>query len=708
MLRKLWCHDLAILFFSVLIAPTFSTNAENWALLVAVDDYKYISPDLRFCKSDAERFKVALTKIQSGGFKEEHIKLLRDSEVTKKKLKQTFKEWLIDNVKPGDKALFYFSGHGVQMKNPRALEEEDGYDELLCLHDSFRHSYTFLRDNELGSWMDQVNTNQKLVILDCCHSGTGTRNLLVGLDDQTNNLPRPKAYYPTDGAALRESTIDEIRAYDPDIEDTDLASALGAEARAASIGDRGGESSIAGCRDDQVSMESPGIGGGVLTHHLIKSMGTTRTDINKDGLVTAQELWNETRKRIKKEGWNQEPQFYGQNEVAVIGTFSSTTEAIEKKKYDGIVNRISESSIELSIGDDNGVTRGSIYTVFNNEHERKSEIRISKVEPTVAYAQVVGDGESVFAGDFVVEERHFVESEDLLLLVETLTGEDYSSDAIATQLTQKLRDKIQQMPNIRLVDENQAPDRILTGLVKPLDNRFRVLLRVVNVNVGNSSPNYSIEMRADQIDNVVSTCFADHDARDEDGKLKNIEGLTSLLRASYVLKTVANLENPNSSFAINLTLDKGDLATYQIGEVVRISMRPERDCYVYILDIGSSGKINVLFPNEFEPNNFLNRGQEYTIPSTDEYSIELGGPPGDERIKAIATTQMIPLNRIRPDNPASPIPSFAENAPELLETSMSDLRLKPRPSWTTETVMFTVGKPEIYGTREPLELYILE
>ena len=50
-------------------------------------------------------------------------------------------------------------------------------------------------------------------------------------------------------------------------------------------------------------------------------------------------------------------------------------------------------------------------------------------------AQVVGDGESVFAGDFVVGERHFVESEDLLLLVETLTGEDYSSDAIASMIS---------------------------------------------------------------------------------------------------------------------------------------------------------------------------------------------------------------------------------------------------------------------------------
>ena len=157
MLTKLWHYNLTIISFSAIVLGAFSAHAENWALLVAVDDYKYISPDLRFCKSDAERMKAALTRIEPGGFKEENIKLLSNSEVTKKNLKRTFKTWLIDNVKPGDKAIFYFSGHGVQMRNPNAVEEEDGNDELLCLYDSFRHSYTFLRDNELGSWMDQVN-----------------------------------------------------------------------------------------------------------------------------------------------------------------------------------------------------------------------------------------------------------------------------------------------------------------------------------------------------------------------------------------------------------------------------------------------------------------------------------------------------------------------------------------------------------------------
>ena len=121
---------LGVLYSIMTLCPT-SIHAEDWALFVAIDDYRNISPDLRFCESDARRMQNAITNY--AGFKEANIKMLAGKAATKKNVKKAFKTWLIDNVKPGDKALFYFSGHGVQMKNPRAKEEVDGKDELLCL-----------------------------------------------------------------------------------------------------------------------------------------------------------------------------------------------------------------------------------------------------------------------------------------------------------------------------------------------------------------------------------------------------------------------------------------------------------------------------------------------------------------------------------------------------------------------------------------------
>ena len=146
------------------------------------------------------------------------------------------------------------------MSNPKAIEEEDKYDELLCVYDSTRHAYTFIRDNELGSWMDSINTAQKIALFDSCHSGTATRAVMA-FGEQTDNVPRIKAYYPEPDAAIRESTIDEIKAYDPDVTEAELAPSLGTRTRSVNA-DAGGEVSISGCADHQVSMESPREAGG--------------------------------------------------------------------------------------------------------------------------------------------------------------------------------------------------------------------------------------------------------------------------------------------------------------------------------------------------------------------------------------------------------------------------------------------------------------
>ena len=205
-----WRHlagVISVLALQALLIPKTATAA-NRALLVGIDDYRVIN-DLRLAEGDATRMRESLIKY--AGFKEENTRLLLGKSATKKGIRQAFKEVLIDKVKPGDKALFYFSGHGVQIAD-KTGQEEDGKDEILCAQDSAMHTYTFVRDNELGKWMDQVDTTNKIVILDCCHSGTATR-ALIGFGEQSENIPRVKAFYPGPNVEIRESTFEEMRQY---------------------------------------------------------------------------------------------------------------------------------------------------------------------------------------------------------------------------------------------------------------------------------------------------------------------------------------------------------------------------------------------------------------------------------------------------------------------------------------------------------------
>lgn len=690
-----FCHYillLGILYSGIILGGAAPVYAENRALLVGIDDYRTINPDLRFCESDAKRMRDGIIKY--AGFKEENIKMVLGHEATKKGIKRAIKEWLIDKAKPGDKVFFYFSGHGVQIKDPTG-QEEDGKDELLCAYDSARHSYTFIRDNELGAWMDQINTDAKIVVLDCCHSGTGTR-ALIGFGEESDNVPRVRAYYPGPGGEISESTIDEIKEYNPEITEAEMAEALGGGTRGL---DTGGETSISGCRDDQVSLESPAVKGGVLTNYIIESMrSSSQTDTNGDGVVTVYELWTAARNRIKTKGWNQEPQLgnkSGGENVAIIGDIAGNAAQPDQNQsaidYHGKVSRVLGDSVQLSIGSDDGVTRGSIYGVYDASDESKAELRISAVESATSYAEPLEGGGAVQAGDSVIEERHFMESEDLLLLVKPIKAKDSNAKGIAAQLTKKITEKVQQLPHVRLVGAKEAPDRILAGTATSVGGRFEVSLRFINVNIGSSTEERKIKFQRD-INGAVRTFFADKTIY-KDGESKKVEGFASLIRGSYVLKALANLENPKQGFKINVTLDKGDLAAVDIGDTVEISMRPERDCYVYVLNIGTSGRTYLLFPSKFEPNNFVRAGQKYTIPSTDEYAIEQGGPPGQERVKVIATTQKIPLDRINPEDMDSPIKTFVDGAADLLDESLKDLRLKRRNEWATETVMYTVDDP---------------
>lgn len=78
---------------------------------------------------------------------------------------------------------------------------------------------------------------------------------------------------------------------------------------------------------------------------------------------------------------------------------------------------------------------------------------------------------------------------------------------------------------------------------------------------------------------------------------------------------------------------------YRIGDKVVVYFKPDKDCYLTLFNIGTSGKLTVLFPNRLFQNNFITANRIYAIPG-EEYPFEyaLSGPPGVEKIKAIATT----------------------------------------------------------------------
>ena len=94
-----------------------------------------------------------------------------------------FREHL-GKAKAGDVALLYYAGHGSQEPAPPEFWhlEPDKLDETLVCYDSREQGKWDLADKEIAKLIDEVASTGRhvLVILDCCHSGSGTREVLDG------------------------------------------------------------------------------------------------------------------------------------------------------------------------------------------------------------------------------------------------------------------------------------------------------------------------------------------------------------------------------------------------------------------------------------------------------------------------------------------------------------------------------------------------
>lgn len=163
-------------------APSASSGSSLWALLIGIDEYRdeYVAKyNLRGCVNDVEAMRIFLAN--QLGVPDDHIRVLTNQDATRTAILRAFQEFLIDNpaIATGDQIFFHFSGHGSQMRDPTGVEP-DGYNETLVAYDSRTPGVYDIPDKTLAVLLDRLAAHKGdhiTVILDCCHSGSGTRRI---------------------------------------------------------------------------------------------------------------------------------------------------------------------------------------------------------------------------------------------------------------------------------------------------------------------------------------------------------------------------------------------------------------------------------------------------------------------------------------------------------------------------------------------------
>ncbi len=151
-----------------------------FALLVGIDEYAPTShvPTLQGCVNDANAAREFLEERFAP--LPANLLCLLNEQATWTNVINAFRDHL-GKAAAGDLAFFFYAGHGSEQAAAGIdLENEpDGMDQTVVLYDSRAVGGRDLVDKELGVLIEEITGRgvHMTVMLDCCHSGAGTRDL---------------------------------------------------------------------------------------------------------------------------------------------------------------------------------------------------------------------------------------------------------------------------------------------------------------------------------------------------------------------------------------------------------------------------------------------------------------------------------------------------------------------------------------------------
>ena len=171
-----------------------------YALLVGINDYPSPTAKLGGCLNDLGNAHDYLTS----EFADAAVVVLKDGEATRANVIEQFRKHL-GQAGSGDVAMFQYCGHGARATAAPEFHQFDldDRDQGLVLIDSRLRDDTYdFADKELALLIAELAAKDPHValILDCCHSGSGTRAIddgpQVGVRTTTGRpTPRPLETY---------------------------------------------------------------------------------------------------------------------------------------------------------------------------------------------------------------------------------------------------------------------------------------------------------------------------------------------------------------------------------------------------------------------------------------------------------------------------------------------------------------------------------
>lgn len=282
-----------------------------YALLVGIDHYPLGINPLQGCVNDINALETYLNEWVNPtgdsplGSQSQRLVLqkLTNEHATRDNIIASFRHHL-RHATPEDVVLFAYSGHGSQEKAHAVFKhlEPDGLNETLLCYDSRQPGQWPLADKELNALLAEIGERcpHIVVILDCCHSGHGVRDIATVRRMATDTRDRP-----LDSYLLPAATLAQLAAQ---------SSAPSPSGWYLSGADH--YVLLAACQDSQTAKEYPIDGKirGAFSHFLLESLKQA------NGNLTYRDLFRRTKALVESNVPTQSPQLEAPDQASLNPT----------------------------------------------------------------------------------------------------------------------------------------------------------------------------------------------------------------------------------------------------------------------------------------------------------------------------------------------------------------------------------------------------
>jgi hypothetical protein len=597
---------LTLLLFVVL---ALSASAQRKiGLIVAIGEY----PELSGWKnlSSINDIKYIKTSLLLNGFTEKDIDTLLNQKATKANILKALDK-LYEIAGLGDIVVFHFSGHGQQIFDDENGDEADGYDEALIPYDAgSRWSPTgykgenHLRDDELGKKLtlirNKIGANGSLVVLlDACHSGTGTRDAGAFASRGT---PVPFKY----------------AGYEPKIKISFASNAPEAdEFMSGMSGGLGNMIVISASKPNQVNFETKdnnNIGVGSLSFAFAKAI----TELKPRSTYAL--LYEKIKANIQAKFPTQVPLIEG-NVTQIV--FSN--QFISPESYIAIQGWINDSTFSINEGMLSSISRGAKLKVYAlNDKDETTPLAEGYISLVGTFQSIGVLSKAVKKGEAYkvkIEETNYGDFSASLLF---RTKDEKAKGTLIKQMTKFIEPyqylSISKTPDFIFDVEVSKTNHIITLIDRTDSTRW-----IMNVKKGDT---LSAAALKDMLDNLKRAMRVNYLRTMPDGG-----NLTQGVIVEIIPKVSVVM-------GADFTLKPKDMFT------IKITNNSPNDLYYTLVDLMPDNEVKVLIPTEGTS------AQDFVIPSKgqpviiEDVEIDDNTPQGTEFMKFIFTRNAMDLRSV--------------------------------------------------------------